>query len=109
MPMAGLLAERLISLAQGAKLFPGARANKHLNPSTLFRWCMSGATAQDGSKVKLEYVRLGGRILTTHEALSRFAARLTGTDADPPPAPRSPTQRDRAAARADRELAGAGW
>jgi hypothetical protein len=54
-------------------------------------------------------VRLGGRWVTSAEALARFAAALTPRlDDDPAPAPRSAQQRRQASERAERELEKAG-
>lgn len=66
-----ILAETVISLAQAAR---------ELNPvlghtpctSTVYRWCTVGSGG-----VRLEFARVGSRILTSHEALSRFIQRRT--------------------------------
>jgi hypothetical protein len=93
--------EKLISLAEAAKLIPPARRGKKTHLSTVLRWILQGA---DG--VRLEGVRLGGRWMTSRQALQRFADRLT-PDLETPQRnpPRSPTQRQRASERAERELA----
>lgn len=93
-----------ITLARAAKLIPGA-SGKHANPSTLFRWTVSGARAVDGERVKLEFLRVGGRIVTTQAAVRRFMLALTnGTTTAPTPAPRSPAQRRRAVEKAEKRL-----
>jgi hypothetical protein len=67
---------------------------------------LSGAKAPDGSKVKLEAVRMGSRWLTSREALQRFAERLTPHVGDTPEiaAPRTAGRQRRAAERADGQL-----
>jgi hypothetical protein len=40
---------------------------KRLDKTTLYRWCLKGV---DGTK--LQHIRLGGRILTSRQALTRF-------------------------------------
>jgi hypothetical protein len=53
----------------------------------------------------LEAVRLGGRWVTSREALQRFAERLTPDLGNrPAPAPRTPTARRRAAEQAAKQL-----
>jgi hypothetical protein len=56
--------------------------------------------------VRLEAIRLGGRWLTSREALQRFIERLT-PDLDavkPAPVPRSPGKRQRASEHAAQQL-----
>jgi hypothetical protein len=55
--------------------------------------------------VRLEAVRLGGRWVTSREALQRFAERLTPrSDSKPALAPRSMAKRQQANERAAKEL-----
>jgi hypothetical protein len=104
-----LTAETPLPLAAAAKLVPPGRNGKRCHLSTLLRWICEGAKAPSGEVVRLDALRLGGRWLTSREALQRFAERLTPHLSDsPPPAPRTPTARSRAAARAARELESAG-
>lgn len=77
-----------------------------VSPRTGMRWHSHGVRG-----VKLECVRVGVRLMTSHEALVRFLAHLnSGTAAAPDatPAPRSPTQRGKASAAAAAELQAAG-
>jgi len=100
-----LASERKIPLAVAAAETPPARNGKKTHLSTLLRWVLTGAKAPDGTRVRLEAIRLGGRWFTSREALQRFAEALTPRfDGDPPPAPRSPARRRRASDRAAREL-----
>src|SRR5262249_42879144 len=103
--MIDLTAEQPIPLAVAATLVPPARRGKKTHFSTLLRWILTGARTPSGNMVKLEAIRLGGRWMTSRSALQRFADRLT-PPADTPPAqaPRTPTQRRRASARAAAEL-----
>jgi hypothetical protein len=103
--MIDINAETLLPLAEAAKTIPPARHGKRAHLSTLLRWVLKGAKAPDGSLVKLEGIRLGGRWLTSRQALQRFAERLTpDLEADRPRPPRSPGARERAARRAEKEL-----
>ncbi len=92
--------ETLLPLSKAAKRVPPARNGKRCHESTILRWILQGI---DG--VKLEGTRLGGRWLTSSQALQRFAERLTpNLDAERPRPPRSPGARERAARRAEKEL-----
>jgi hypothetical protein len=101
-----LTAENPIPLAVAARLVPPARSGKRTHLSTLLRWILAGAMAPDGTRVRLEAVRLGGRWMTSREAIQRFAASLTphiGDETTPPR--RSEATRSRASERAAAELA----
>ena len=94
-----------LSLSQAAHRFPPFRENKPVAPSTVFRWIASGVRLPDGSRVRLEAVRLGGRWLTSGPAIERFIARQTpNLNDDPSPTPRTARQRQRAAEAAGKEL-----
>jgi hypothetical protein len=84
-------------------VFPVNEAPKHIasRPSTasVFRWVLQGVGG-----IKLESILLGGRRLTSSEAIQRFAdARTAAVNGEPVPA-RTPRQRQRAIAAADDEL-----
>jgi len=68
--------ETLMTLVQAAATLP-----HRPHASTLFRWCRKGIRG-----VRLEYRRIGGRILVSRAALDRFGDRLAALD-DQPPAP----------------------
>jgi hypothetical protein len=89
-------------LAEAAARVPSFRPGKKTHVATIFRWIQHGVRG-----VKLEAVRLGGRWVTSVEALQRFAEACSASpapDASPSHRPTSATHR-RAAERADRELA----
>lgn len=93
------------SLSQAARLFPAYRQSKPVAPSTVYRWIANGVRLPDGSHVRLEAVRLGGRWLTSTQAIERFISRQTPQFSDAPtPAPRTVQQRQRATERAAKEL-----
>lgn len=104
-----LLTEKLISYAQAAKIVPPSRQGRPVSPATLSRWAKNGVRGSDGTIVRLESIRLGGRSLTTVEALARFSERLS-TPSDrlalsaPPPETRTSTQRHQSSSRAADEL-----
>jgi hypothetical protein len=98
--------EALIPLNAAARLIPPARSGKRTHLSTLLRWILRGARSPSGERVLLEAVRLGGRWMTSREALQRFAEQLTPRldAAASTETPRTPGQQRRAAERAEREL-----
>jgi len=66
--------EKLLSLADAAKELPPLN-NKRPPISTLWRWCRKGLRG-----VKLDYVRVGRNIATSHEAMGRFFVALAAAD-----------------------------
>jgi hypothetical protein len=91
--------ENTLTIAEAAKF-------ARVSFVTLWRWLLTGATAPDGSKVRLRGSKLGGRWLTSREALAEFSAALTPQFEDGEAAViRSPSKRHRASAAAAAELA----
>jgi hypothetical protein len=104
--MIDLAKETLLSLAQAAKIQPPGRRDRPMSLSCILRWLLHGVRGPDGKVVRLEAVRLGGRWLTSREALQRFAEAQTPCldGAADSPAPRPPSARQRASDRAAAEL-----
>lgn len=105
--------EQLITLTEAAGLLPRLDGKK-VAVCTLWRWCRMGLRG-----MFLEYVRVGRKICTTHEAMLRFFTDLAELDdrvhpnryAKPTSLKRSPVtsrQRQRALAEADAILEEAG-
>lgn len=89
--------ESLLSLPKAAQLY-----DVHL--STVHRWRLRGNLG-----VKLETVRIGGKRLTSHEALNRFHERVTAAaDGETVPRSESNTARKKQLDKVDAELAAAG-
>src|SRR5262245_53624302 len=100
-----LLAETLVGLCEAARRLPPGRGGRPVSFSCVLRWITDGVSGPDGRRVKLEGVRVGGRWLTSEEALARWAERLTPRlDAERAAPPRPAAQRRRAGERAAREL-----
>jgi hypothetical protein len=76
--MIDLESERLMGLADAARMLPG-RDGRAVHPATLTRWIAKGAKGPDGGRVRLEAVRVGGRWVTSAEAVQRFVEALTPT------------------------------
>jgi hypothetical protein len=99
--------ETLISLAAAARSMPAGRNGSPCSLGCILRWVLRGARAPSGDRVRLEAIRLGGRWVTSHEAIQRFAERLTpsldGADTEVS-WPRTPARRQRASERAAKKL-----
>jgi hypothetical protein len=99
--------ETLISLAAAARCMPAGRNGSPCSLGCVLRWVLRGARSPSGQRVRLEALRLGGRWITSREAIQRFGERLTppldiGDTSVSPPC--TPTQRHRASERAAKEL-----
>ena len=89
--------ENLITLMQASRLFPPDGKS----PATMARWIQRGVRG-----VKLATIVIGGRRLTSQEAVRRFIA---AQNVDESPAPTiTPAQRTRQAKAAQTELSKAG-
>lgn len=96
-----LLSEDVLTLGQVASL-------RHIAFSTVYRWAFKGARVPGGGRLKLEIMRVGGRWVTSREALLRWSLALTeahGETVADETAPRTSTQREREAAKAGKRLA----
>jgi hypothetical protein len=102
MSATSLLQETVIPLT---RVPAHGRPGRFLNISTPFRWATKGLKGPDGQLVHLEVIRHGGKLLTSLEALARFAERLTPDyAADATPAPPTAGQLSRAAVAAGEKL-----
>ena len=112
-----LMDEELAGLAKAMRWVPSDNG-RHTSHSTGFRWIDRGVLV-GAQRVKLEHVRIGRRIMTSREALSRFFKRIadahgeykdagpTQPIADPAPV-RSHTHRERQIQQAAAVLEAAG-
>lgn len=68
--------DQFITLTQAAKIAPG-------RPSTncMWRWCRRGVIARSGQRIKLEHIRMGGKIFTTQLWIDAFGRKLAEADA----------------------------
>jgi hypothetical protein len=98
--MIDLSAETVIPL--GDVSLPG-RAGKRIHFSTVWRWVTYGVRGPDGSRVRLDALRVGGKWVTSEVAIQRFAEALTPRPNDAPPIP-TVGQQQRAAEAAGRKL-----
>jgi hypothetical protein len=94
-----------LSLSQAARRFPSYRESRPVNQSTVFRWITAGVKLSSNRRLRLEAARVGGRWLTSAQAVERFIrAQTPDLDATERPCARTPRQRERAAERAGKQL-----
>jgi hypothetical protein len=105
--------ETTIPLSKLPKHFPhlgrdGNEADrKRLCFSTVWRWVSKGVLGPGGRRVKLEALKLGGQLITTEQALQRFAEKSTPHDEGetvPAAASRSTGKRQKSSERDNAEL-----
>jgi len=102
--MIDLTEETTINLKQVAEHVPVGRRGRPLHLSTVLRWILHGTKAPSGQIVRLEGIRLGGKWITSVQAVQRFSERLTPSlEVAERPSP-TRTKRERASQRAAREL-----
>jgi hypothetical protein len=94
--------EPLISLAAATKFIPPSRGGAPCSFSCMVRWHQKGARAADGSLIRLEALRVGGRLCTSVAALQRFFQALSARPGEASAPSRTPTIRRRAIEQADR-------
>jgi hypothetical protein len=100
-----LASETIIPLGEVPSRLPPGRSGKPLSFSAVWRWALRGIKTPQGI-IKLETVKLGGRLLTSEQALQRFAERQSAWLGDTAalPLPRTPGKRRRDSERAAQQL-----
>ena len=93
-----------IYLSRAARLMPCYRRSRPVTLSCVLRWITDGVRGPSGKRIHLGAARLSGKWVTTPGAIERFIAAQTPAEYVPGPAPRTPTQRQRAAAAAEKQL-----
>jgi hypothetical protein len=96
--------EQIISLKAAAKMLPSGRRGRPVNHATIFRWILDGVCSPSGEIVRLDAVRMGGRWITSVQALQRFVEAQTPDLSRRQALPRPLAQRRRAAKKAEEEL-----
>jgi hypothetical protein len=90
--------EPLLTLPRACHLAVLKRDGKPLNLSTIWRWVVKGHKG-----IRLESLRVGGRVLTTEGAIARFLITCAGQP-EPTAEVETPRQRSKKLKRAEREL-----
>jgi hypothetical protein len=80
------MSERLRILDEDVHIVDDAARRLHVHPITIRRLMLRGTTAPDGRRVLLESLRVGGRRITSREAIDRYLARVNGVALDEPEA-----------------------
>jgi hypothetical protein len=70
------MSDAYLTLTQAAQSLPG---RPHV--SALWRWCRRGVKARSGERVRLQHVRVGGKLYTTHAWIDAFGEQLASADA----------------------------
>ena len=100
-----LTTEGLVGVSHAARMVGTFRCGKPTHPSTVTRWMLTGVTLPGGRRLRLEHLRLNGRLVTSRPALLRFiAAQQTDVPPEREILPRSPTQRRHRSQNAGSEL-----
>jgi hypothetical protein len=113
--MIDITTEQAIGLHEASRLYPSFRNGRPTHISTPLRHITRGVRLSNGQVVRLEGARLGGRWITTIEAVERFMQRLTagavGSAHDSQASTTTVTTRRRRQEldRVDRELSEAGF
>lgn len=64
-----------LTLGKAAQESPGRQS-----ANCIWRWARKGVLARTGERVRLQHVRVGGKIYTTREWLAEFGRRLAEAD-----------------------------
>src|SRR5262245_14640971 len=101
----------LLTIGQVCHRLPGARGARHVNPSTVTRWILTGCPSRDGTRVRLAAIRCGGRWMVRQEDLDAFFSTLAAdpTTTTPAPSIRTLPAREQASAAAGSAAAKMGY
>jgi hypothetical protein len=102
--------DKYIRMHQAAKLVPGGTS-----ANCIWRWCRKGVVARNGERVRLQHVRIGGKLFTKADWLAQFGQFLADADANyfrldnsaqpmPQPPKQTDSQHQAAVERAERDL-----
>lgn len=105
-----ILSEGPVGMAAAARLYGTFRQDRPTHPSTPTRHALQGVRLPDGRVVRLETVRIAGRLVTSRAAVIRFlVAQQPPTPDAPPKLAQSTSGRARRATAARKKLEKAGW
>lgn len=95
--------QALVPLCEARQKLIPRRNGRPVSPSTLWRWTRKGLRAGDGTTVRLEVVRVGGRPMTSERAVRDFFKELTARSERPAHATEHAAERPAAMLRRLRE------
>ena len=67
----------LLTTTEAARLVPNRP-----HSSCIWRWCRKGLLARNGKRIRLEHVRMGGKVYTKQCWLDEYGRRLAEADAE---------------------------
>jgi hypothetical protein len=97
-----ILSETRIGAEKACEHLGTSDAPAHL--STLYRAFSPGRTSVTGEIVQLGHLRIGGKLVTSIEAIGRYVARLNGVTDEATAAALTPSSRKEDLTRARREV-----
>lgn len=106
--VARLIEEGPFPSAPAGKLVGQLHGGRPVASSTICRWVLRGHRLPDGCRVKLEALRVGGKLCTTKQAILRFLAAQQPVEIAAVAPVRSPRKRHRDDAKTMAELADSG-
>lgn len=89
-----ILSETPLTFAEAAASLPVV-GGRRVTAKVIYKWADQGVVVR-GERVKLESCKLGGRRVTSAEAVARFVAATSSPDEPTATPPRTPTVRRRA-------------
>lgn len=101
-----ILTEGPLGATAAAKLFGSFREGKPAHPATVCRWINDGIQIPGGGRLRLDGVRIAGRLVTSRPAIVRFIAAQQATPDQA--AVETPAERKQTDAAAERILDAAG-
>jgi hypothetical protein len=75
-PQSVAIDPKLLTLGQASRVSPGRTST-----NTIWRWARKGVVARSGERIRLEHLRLGGKIFTTEQWMQDFGRKLATADA----------------------------
>lgn len=69
------LSNEYLTLMEATRITPGRPS-----PNCIWRWCRRGVVSRSGERVRLQHVRIGGKIFTSTTWLEEFGRKLAEAD-----------------------------
>jgi hypothetical protein len=102
-PLLRILGETRIDIDEARRRL--GTDGKPIHYATVYRMMNRGLETPGGGRAVLEHLRVGGKLITSVEAIARFVAATNGIDPDDTEDPSAPSvRRARELSRVDREL-----
>ena len=69
--------EPLLTLIEASERTPGRPS-----ANSLWRWCRKGVLTRKGDRIRLQHVRVGGKLFTSAKWMEEFGLRVAAADAE---------------------------